>query len=167
MFIATFSYSQGQCSNHISTYHGPTKTAELYDVLFNSDNDLIKNLSVATKQSLLTYVTFDGGLPRGMSGSDDNIRNLYGSADAEKIFSSIFSMAVTLCTYDTKPDIHDMSLDEYMHNFQGDPESWAAVSVGSMCTNCLIVPAECCRVDGPGCMDNYMMCANGISLHIY
>ena len=167
MLIGTFSYSQGVCVNRVSTYDGPKTTDELSYLLANSEEAIIQNLSDGTKQSLVTYMVFDNGLPKGMSEIDENIETLYGSSDVEQVFSAILSMPVTICTYDTKPAVQDMSYDDYMRNFQNDPGAWVGASVGSLCTNCLIVPATCCALNGPGCVDNYYLTANGYSLHIY
>jgi hypothetical protein len=126
-------------------YSGPANTAELSNFLATSTASAITNLDEATKTSLLNYQIFTDGIPRGMSGTDQNIQNL-AQTSAQAVFSAIFGTPVT---------VRSNSIDQYIPldtliAMGGD-------AVMSCCLNCR-PPSEgegvCCVVDSGECEDD-------------
>jgi hypothetical protein len=157
LFLILDGYSQ-ECSRIIK-YNGPKNTEELRQTLNNTDAPAIKNLNEETKNSLIKYMVFREGHPIGMSDADENIQELYKSTEAVDVFSSILGNEVTLCSFETKPPVENISIEQYNKLIKNG----AVVSMrSSTCWNCLPPPPEepCCLANGKGCIDNRIVINN-------
>lgn len=158
--IAGNSYSQSYSSLVLRTYTGPKNTDELTTLLYTSKIDVLVKLDSATKNSLIKYLRFGDGMPKGMSGTDDNIQNLYKSNAAE-VYSAIYGWKVKMCTFETKPVLKQISVEDFMKNYTADPIGWAFETQVSHCSNCCQWQpgggdngtTYCCLVGGDGCDD--------------
>jgi hypothetical protein len=125
-------------------YSGPGDTAGFSTFLATSTAPAITNLDAATKASLVDYLVFRDGLPRGLSGTDQNIQNLY-QTDAAAVFSAIYGLPVTT---------RSNSIDQYMP--LATIIDMGITPVPSLCQNCYFPQSGdsvCCNVGGDGCVD--------------
>jgi len=161
LFIGSNMYSQGNsggvCTNIITKYDGPRNSDQLSTLLNDSKDPALASLDKATKASLIQYMTFDKGRPAGMLQTDENIEKLYSDPTyATAVFSAIFGAPTLFVSFDTKPVYVDISMKDFMVQYNSDPLRYAATGVPSWCYNCYSKNLDpCCEVGGKGCWDEY------------
>lgn len=148
--------SQDYCSSNYFRYSGPKNSLELEDILLNSNSSIITSLSAETKRSLITHLEFRNNFPIGLSGRDQNITDIFTDISfANRLLSEIFKLEVRVCTFDTKPKVINISLNDFL-DLVDQPLQYTGVTILSFCSNCLYPAAPgggCCAVGGNGCSD--------------
>ena len=163
------SYGQGQtngdnatCTKMLTKYKGPHNTDQLTKLLEKSTNPILVKLDPETKNSLINLMRFDGGQPLGLVENDVNIEKLNASpSHLSEILSAIFGAETIVSTYDNKPKVINISIQDFMAQYKSDPIKYAFRGVPTWCYNCrLRGMASCCEVSSGSCWDEVVSSDN-------
>ncbi|MBA3971840.1 MAG: hypothetical protein H0X46_06780 [Bacteroidetes bacterium] len=159
LLFCSYSNSQTQI---LTKYSGPKDKAELTIKLNTSQNPAILSINQQTKQSIIDHLVFINGHPKGMTGTDQNIQNLYAS-NAEAVFTAIFGCRVVMCNFETKPVVVNITYEDFVEKSKTAAFRFAI----SYCENCDFpeLMGDCCRNHADGCSDEIFI-SNNVYYHI-